>query len=381
MFPSPKNTAFSTYTFGSIMVSVSKGEYRYGFQNQEKDEEIRGDGNSLNFTLRMYDSRIGRFFAVDPLAVKFAWFSPYVFSENKVLENRELEGGETINSTWYATENRGYVMVLQMSNPPGPLVINRAVVAANGTVGAGTRINTITTNSASTPEGSLLGSGGHHWSSSNTRNSFFNTTSYSQGENPYSNFRPILWKSTNDGKIENPPVQQTNTINRRGRMRNVGNQPTLARVARQIGLIQPFIDNAQRNVNNINNNPQPIVPIDQNSNATIATIAHPDFAGAIITVNQNTRTVGQTQITSAGNIVVNITGNTANAAEINATVAGLQARNTNAIFRTVFDNSTVAAGSYNVTVSYDQTSTTQTSTTTTSTANDSSTGRNIPQGN
>lgn len=242
------NTASLHYPFGMAMVGYKNEEfgYAYGFQNQEKDDELKGDGNSINFTLRMHDSRIGRFFAVDPLAGKFAWFSPYVFSENKVLENRELEGGETINSTWYLSGNRGYVIVLQMASPPGPLVINRAVVAANGTVGAGTRVNTITTNGASTPEGYLLGRGGHHWSSSNTGNSFFNPTSYSQGGNPYSNYRPILWKSSNDGAVVNTPVQQTNSMSlRRSISINDGNIGII------VGLIQPFIAAAQNNVNNI----------------------------------------------------------------------------------------------------------------------------------
>jgi RHS repeat-associated protein len=46
----------------------SSNSYRYGFQGQEKDNELKGDGNSLNYTFRMHDPRVGRFFAVDPLA-------------------------------------------------------------------------------------------------------------------------------------------------------------------------------------------------------------------------------------------------------------------------------------------------------------------------
>jgi len=42
----------------------------------------------------MHDPRIGRFFAIDPLAKKYAWNSPYSFSENKVIANIELEGLE-----------------------------------------------------------------------------------------------------------------------------------------------------------------------------------------------------------------------------------------------------------------------------------------------
>ena len=69
--------------------------YRYGFQGQEKDDEIKGEGNSVNYKYRMHDPRIGRFFAVDPLEKNFPWNSPYSFSENKVIQFTELEGGET----------------------------------------------------------------------------------------------------------------------------------------------------------------------------------------------------------------------------------------------------------------------------------------------
>jgi RHS repeat-associated protein len=70
------------------------GAYRYGFQGQEKDDEIKGDGNSLNYSFRMHDPRIGRFFARDPLAPSYPHNSPYAFSENVVIHAVELEGLE-----------------------------------------------------------------------------------------------------------------------------------------------------------------------------------------------------------------------------------------------------------------------------------------------
>lgn len=44
----------------------------------------------------MHDPRLGRFFAVDPLAPKYPHNSPYAFSENRVLDGIELEGLEYI---------------------------------------------------------------------------------------------------------------------------------------------------------------------------------------------------------------------------------------------------------------------------------------------
>jgi len=58
------------------------------------DNEIKGVGNSINFKYRMHDPRLGRFFAIDPLAKKYPWNSPYAFSENRVIHMVELEGLE-----------------------------------------------------------------------------------------------------------------------------------------------------------------------------------------------------------------------------------------------------------------------------------------------
>jgi RHS repeat-associated protein len=76
----------------------STADYRYGFQGQEKDDEIKGEGNSLNYTFRMHDPRVGRFFARDPLESKYPWNSPYAFSENRVIDAVELEGLEKVKA-------------------------------------------------------------------------------------------------------------------------------------------------------------------------------------------------------------------------------------------------------------------------------------------
>ncbi|PCH74748.1 MAG: hypothetical protein COB98_09910 [Flavobacteriaceae bacterium] len=74
-------------------------DYRYGFQGQEMDDEIKGEGNSLNYKYRMHDPRVGRFFAVDPLAAEYPDYSPYSFAGNKVIAYKELEGMEELIAT------------------------------------------------------------------------------------------------------------------------------------------------------------------------------------------------------------------------------------------------------------------------------------------
>ncbi|GAA3591177.1 hypothetical protein GCM10022396_05770 [Flavivirga amylovorans] len=86
------------YPFGQLLPNRhgSSDNYRYGFQGQEKDDEIKGEGNSVNFTFRMHDPRVGRFFAPDPLTAKYPYYTPYQFSGNKVIHAKELEGLEEI---------------------------------------------------------------------------------------------------------------------------------------------------------------------------------------------------------------------------------------------------------------------------------------------
>lgn len=69
-------------------------KYRFGFNGQEKVNEIAGIGNHLDFKFRGYDPRIGRFWSVDPLARSYPWNSTYAFAENRVIDGIDLEGKE-----------------------------------------------------------------------------------------------------------------------------------------------------------------------------------------------------------------------------------------------------------------------------------------------
>jgi RHS repeat-associated protein len=84
------------YPFGSPMPNrnFSSSEYRFGFNGQEKTDEISGEGNHLDFKFRGYDSRTGRFWSVDPLFKEYTWNSSYAFAENDVIRHVDLEGLE-----------------------------------------------------------------------------------------------------------------------------------------------------------------------------------------------------------------------------------------------------------------------------------------------
>ena len=71
-------------------------EYKYGFNGKENDNEIKGEGNQLDYGMRIYDPRLGRFLSVDPLQEKYPWNSPYAYAENDVISCVDLDGLEKV---------------------------------------------------------------------------------------------------------------------------------------------------------------------------------------------------------------------------------------------------------------------------------------------
>jgi len=80
--------------FGVLLpeMTVEGAFYRSGFQGQEHDDEVKGEGNSVNYSYRMHDPRVGRFFVVDPLADQRAWMSPYNFVQNNPIMRIDPDG-------------------------------------------------------------------------------------------------------------------------------------------------------------------------------------------------------------------------------------------------------------------------------------------------
>ncbi|ASE62554.1 hypothetical protein CEQ15_14145 [Chryseobacterium indologenes] len=64
--------------------------YKYSSQGQERQSETGWS----SYRWRNYDAAMGRFFNLDPLAETYHTWSPFVFSGNRVVDARELEGLE-----------------------------------------------------------------------------------------------------------------------------------------------------------------------------------------------------------------------------------------------------------------------------------------------
>src|SRR6202012_1817006 len=93
------------YPFGLTMSGISDQALGFGkvnkyrFQKQELQNKEFSDGSGLDmyeFKYRFDDPQIGRFWSIDPLASDYEYNSPYLFSEDKVTSNLELEGLEAV---------------------------------------------------------------------------------------------------------------------------------------------------------------------------------------------------------------------------------------------------------------------------------------------
>jgi RHS repeat-associated protein len=83
----------------NMSVKSCAGDYGYGFNGQEKDDEISGAGNSYTAMFWQYDSRLGRRWNLDPKPNHS--ISQYAtFGNNPILFNDP--NGDTIKVGWFA---------------------------------------------------------------------------------------------------------------------------------------------------------------------------------------------------------------------------------------------------------------------------------------
>jgi LysM repeat protein len=105
----------------------SRSAYRYGFNGMEKDDELKGIGNSYEFGNYGYDPRTGRRWNIDPLARY--WQSPYVCFNNSpivfadpdglegVPKQKKIEKGDTFYDIAKSSEGSITVSDLTKWNP------------------------------------------------------------------------------------------------------------------------------------------------------------------------------------------------------------------------------------------------------------------------
>ncbi|MCG9881829.1 MAG: hypothetical protein MH472_14635, partial [Bacteroidia bacterium] len=70
----------------------SANEYRFGFNGQEKDDEVSGDGNTMTAEFWEYDARLGRRWNLDPII--YDWQSGYACINNNPIYFTDPNGDE-----------------------------------------------------------------------------------------------------------------------------------------------------------------------------------------------------------------------------------------------------------------------------------------------
>ena len=76
--------------------SQSSSSFRYGFNGKENDNEVKGEGNQIDFGSRIYDPRVVTWLSPDPKASKHPYESPYVYVSNNPLIYADPDGEEKI---------------------------------------------------------------------------------------------------------------------------------------------------------------------------------------------------------------------------------------------------------------------------------------------
>jgi RHS repeat-associated protein len=92
------------YPFGMEMANRKYSvqvPYRYGFNGKENDNEIKGEGNQIDYGSRVYDPRIGKFLSIDPLSNTYPMLTPYQYAGNSPIAGVDLDGKEF---EWYLVE-------------------------------------------------------------------------------------------------------------------------------------------------------------------------------------------------------------------------------------------------------------------------------------
>ncbi len=62
----------------------------------EKDDEVKGSGNSYDFGARIYDSRLGRWMSLDPYEKGYHSVAPYIFALNTPIGAIDVDGNVVI---------------------------------------------------------------------------------------------------------------------------------------------------------------------------------------------------------------------------------------------------------------------------------------------
>jgi len=85
--------------------SITTENYRYGFNGYENTDELLGDNIAIDFGARIFDSRLARFFSIDPRSGEYPWQSVYVYFSNCPIAIVDIDGMGGLNKDGYSDPN------------------------------------------------------------------------------------------------------------------------------------------------------------------------------------------------------------------------------------------------------------------------------------
>ena len=91
--------SYNYYAFGMMQPGRTfegSADYRFGFNGMEKDDEVKGSGNSYTTEFRQYNPQLGRWLSLDPLKREYPSHSDYHFGFNNPLRVVDTDGAENI---------------------------------------------------------------------------------------------------------------------------------------------------------------------------------------------------------------------------------------------------------------------------------------------
>ena len=66
--------------------------YKYSFNGKEKDDEVKGAGNSYDYGARIYDPRLGRWLSIDPKFGSYQSVGPFTFTNDNPIIFTDPDG-------------------------------------------------------------------------------------------------------------------------------------------------------------------------------------------------------------------------------------------------------------------------------------------------
>ena len=129
--------------------------YRYGFKGMERDDELAGIGEFYDFGARIYDSRVGRWLARDPLEATYPHVGHYIFALNNPIFYLDPDGKDVITHHTKIAEDGTVVKITTVESSNVKWKVNDQTTESGLTAYNQVQYNTVDNRKGILPEENL----------------------------------------------------------------------------------------------------------------------------------------------------------------------------------------------------------------------------------